>query len=313
MNEINIINCNIIQQIINTHHFKYYPSSSTKNKKNISPLLKMSDQNILDKLDHDTFGIILSKLSGRDLNTMRKTNKRIGELIQENDLMTLKLNETRDMIDLKNWTQISKNYKQKYLEIKYENGMLTFKTRYGEVRVENFYLYKNGNIFLVICINKIYIFDLRYYVQDPHVYDIEKYMNKEIVKIILGINKIFIIYKNNEILVYPRHKDMIIKEYKIIYMNDIFIFYKDKIFDKFYVVIYNKFDIFTILVNTDIELNFTAEFFVIEDSQIYLQNLDNLRKYMNSIKKIDDYDYSIINDYIENLNSEIEKYYEKNM
>lgn len=273
----------------------------------------MSDENILDKLDHDTFGIILSKLSGRDLNTMRKTNKRIGELIQENDLMTLKLNETRDMIDLKNWTQVPKNYKDKYLEIKYENGMLTFKTRYGEVRVKNFYLYKNGNIFLVICINKIYIFDLKYYIQDPRVYNIEKYMNKEIVKIILGINKIFIIYKNNEILIYPRYGDVIINKYKIIYMNDIFIFYKDNNFDNFYVSIYNKFDIFTILVKPHIELNFRIEFFVIEDSQIYLQNLDNSRKYMNSIKKIDDYDYSIINNYIENLNSEIEKYYEKRM
>lgn len=271
----------------------------------------MSDQNILDKLDHDTFGIILSKLSGRDLNTMRKTNKRIGELIQENDLMTLKLNETRDMIDLKNWTQISKNYKQKYLEIKYENGILTFGNRY-KIIADHFYLYKNGPLFLVICINKIHIIDDRISKEHHYIYNIEKYMNEEILKIILGIDKIFIIYKNKEILFYPRIKNRFIKKYKIIYMNDIFIFYKDINLNMFCVAIYNKFDIFIILKSDTVYLKFIIESFIMEDSKIYSQNLENLCKYMDSIRqfgKLIKYDYSIINNYIQNLNSEIEKFY----
>lgn len=170
----------------------------------------MSEQNIVEILPDDVINLILGEMSYNDLKSVDRTSQAMRCIIRENKLIENKLIELQkfvDKIDLRGWQKIDNNFSNKYFRITYKNNKINIRKNSEknqeeiddqeeivdehEIVVNEFQIYINKSRAVIIENNIIHLFCFYEFLDSDYKnFDLQKYQTENIIKIILGKNRI---------------------------------------------------------------------------------------------------------------------------
>jgi hypothetical protein len=229
---------------------------------------------------------------------MIQTNTEIKHIIDENDLITKKLDEFVSKIDLENYKQIDESYSDKLIKIVRNKDELQFLSRFVKFGVnvlKNFYLFinlTNSDRFILIENNKITNIYNNYLNEIIKSFNInEDYKNIE--KIISNFINIYVILKNNKFLNISQNG--YIATHDIIRKTNNYIYYQ--YFDNTkYLEILNKFGTSTIFFNK------YSKWSLYDNLNLNLTKLKPEIKKLLTYLNTNQYDYQYLDSEMEKIN-----------
>lgn len=227
----------------------------------------MNKQNIVEILPDDVINLILGEISYNDLKSVNRSSQAMRGIIRENKLIENKLIELQkfvDKIDLRGWQKIDNYFSNEYFNISYKNNKINIRKNSEEnqeetddqegvedeheIVVNEFQIYINKSRAVIIENNTIHLFYFSgWSASEYNKFDLQKYSIENIIKIILDINRIFIIFEDEEKETYMLSLKIIDNKYVLYHFDEFFIISRLEQDTYLFLRIYNEFGVNIIL------------------------------------------------------------------